>query len=140
MKIVLTYNEKLHFKAAVRQFTDISIDEPYSFHGTDLGPSSVEYLLIGIGGCLGTTFIYCLQKKRILLDKLGIVVDGKLSHVGKRKHLRLTEVKVNMQYKTQGNSSLEKIEECIKEFQEHCIVSNSLKEGFPIIVNWNNQS
>ncbi len=140
MKIVLTYNEKLHFKAAVRKFTDISIDEPHSFHGTDLGPSSVEYLLIGIGGCLGTTFIYCLQKKRIFLDNLEIVVDGKLSHFGIRKRLRLKEVKVDMQYKSQGNSSLEKIDECIKEFQEHCIVSNSIKEGFPIIVNWNNTS
>jgi uncharacterized OsmC-like protein len=138
MKIALSYNENLHFKATIRHFTEINLDEPYSFHGTDLGPSSVEYFLIGIGGCLGTTFIYCLQKKKILLDKLEIIVDGKLSHIDPIKRLGLREVEVNIQYEPQKNSSLKKIEDCIKEFQEHCIISNSIKEGFPIKVNYIN--
>ncbi|MHA1483676.1 MAG: OsmC family protein [Candidatus Heimdallarchaeaceae archaeon] len=61
MKVTLTYSRNLHFKASVRSFEDLNVDEPESFHGTDLGPSAVEYLLIGIGGCLGTTFTHCLQ-------------------------------------------------------------------------------
>ena len=67
MKVFLDYTKDLHFKASARNFKDFNVDEPASFHGTDLGPSAVEYLLIGIGGCLGTTFIYCLQKKNIKL-------------------------------------------------------------------------
>ena len=63
MKVFLDYTKDLHFKASVREFKGLDVDEPVSFHGTNLGPSAVEYLLIGIGGCLGTTFLYCLQKK-----------------------------------------------------------------------------
>ncbi|MFW9949783.1 MAG: OsmC family protein [Candidatus Thorarchaeota archaeon] len=133
LKIMLSYDNNLHLKAKVRQFTDIDIDEPHSFHGTDLGPSSVEYLLIGIGGCLSTTFIYCLQKRKIILKNLEVIIDGKLGHKNQKRKLRLLEVNVTLQYSIEENNSL-KIQTCIKEFQQHCIVSNSIKEGFPINV------
>ncbi len=44
MKVLLDYTKDLHFKASVRNFKDFSVDEPASFHGTDLGPRAVEYL------------------------------------------------------------------------------------------------
>jgi uncharacterized OsmC-like protein len=140
MKIVLHYKDNLHFKTSIRHFSEIDIDEPYAFHGTDLGPSSVEFILIGIGGCLGTTFIYCLQKRQIQLEDLEIIVDGRLSHIGPKRHLRLREVNVNIMFKSKEKSSLKTIEDCKREFQEHCIVTNSLREGFPINISYDNFS
>ncbi|MHA1291387.1 MAG: OsmC family protein, partial [Promethearchaeota archaeon] len=70
MKVIINYEKDLHFTAEIRHFKNIHIDEPKSFHGTDLGPSSVEYMLIGIGGCLGSSFLYCLQKQNIELKNL----------------------------------------------------------------------
>jgi len=137
MKVSLNYTENLHFKASARQFKDFSVDEPTSFHGTDLGPSSVEYLLIGIGGCLGTTFIYCLQKRNIKMKSVEIVVDGKLSHVGPKMLLRLTKVDAEIKFKPEENASSEEIFECINNFREYCIVSNSIADGLPINVNCN---
>jgi len=135
MKVSLNYTENLHFKASARQFKDISVDEPTSFHGTDLGPSSVEYLLIGIGGCLGTTFIYCLQKRNIKIKSVEIVVDGKLSHIGPKMLLRLTKVDAEIKFKPEENASSEEINLCTNKFREYCIVSNSI--GLPINVNCN---
>ena len=129
MKVSLNYTEKLHFKASARQFKDFSVDEPTSFHGTDLGPSSVEYLLIGLGGCLGTTFIYCLQKRNIKMKSVEIVVDGKLSHVGPKMLLRLTKVDAEIKFKP------EEINLCINKFREYCIVSNSIADGINVNVN-----
>ena len=134
MKVSLNYTENLHFKASARQFKDFSVDEPTSFHGTDLGPSSVEYLLIGIGGCLGTTFIYCLQKRNIKMKSVEIVVDGKLSHVGPKLLLRLTKVDAEIKFIPEENASSEDINLCIKKFREYCIVSNSITDGLPINV------
>ncbi len=134
MKVSLNYTENLHFKASARQFKDFSVDEPTSFHGTDLGPSSVEYLLIGIGGCLGTTFIYCLQKRNIKMKSVEIVVDGKLSHVGPKLILRLTKVDAEIKFIPEENASSEDINLCIKKFREYCIVSNSITDGLPINV------
>jgi len=137
MKVSLNYTENLHFKASARQFNDFSVDEPTPFHGMDLGPSSVEYVLIGIGGCLGTSFIYCLQKRNIKMKSVEIVVDGKLSHVGPKMLLRLTKVDAEIKFKPEENASSEDIFECIKNFREYCIVSNSIVDGLPINVNCN---
>ncbi len=42
MKVLLDYTKDLHFKASARNFKDFNVDEPASFHGTDLGPSAVN--------------------------------------------------------------------------------------------------
>ena len=134
MKVLLDYNKDLHFKASVRKFVEFDLDEPISFHGTDLGPSAVEYLLIGIGGCLGTTFIYCLQKENIELEDLKIEVEGKLSHSGPKMLLRLATVNVELKFTPKEANSEVEINKCIKKFREYCIVSNSIAEGLPINV------
>ena len=137
MKVALTYNRNLHFKASVRNFKDLNVDEPESFHGTDLGPSAVEYLLVGIGGCLGTTFIYCLQKRHLELKEFKVLVDGKIAHVGPKKRLRLVNVDVEMKFSVKETTSKEHINDCVKDFKENCIISNSIADGLPIEVNCN---
>lgn len=136
MKVSLTYSENLHFKASVRQFSKIDIDEPESFHGTDLGPSSVEYFLIGIAGCLVTTFAYCFQRRQIGLNDLKITADGKISHIGTKRRLRLVTVDIEIHFALKDNNSpKEKVNRCIKEFKEFCVVTQSIQNGFPINVN-----
>ena len=135
MKVLLDYTKDLHFKASVRKFKDFDIDEPASFHGTDLGPSAVEYLLIGIGGCLGTTFIYCLQKNNIELETFEVVVDGKVSHTGPKMRLRLENVDVDLKFTPKEASSDVEINRCMEEFTKYCIVTNSIANGLPIKVN-----
>ena len=137
MKVLLDYTKDLHFKASARNFKDFNVDEPASFHGTDLGPSAVEYLLIGIGGCLGTTFIYCLQKNNIELETFEVVVDGELSRTGPKMLLRLVNVDVDMKFTPKEASSDVEINRCMKEFTEYCIVTNSIAEGVNVNVNCN---
>ena len=134
MKVTLNFSEKLHFTATARHFKDIHVDEPESFHGTDLGPSSIEYILIGIGGCLGSTLVYCLNRNNVDIDNLEIIVDGTLKHIGREKHLRLIDIKVNLYLTTRNNESSEKIDLCIRIFKEHCVVTDSIREGIPIKV------
>lgn len=112
----------------MREFRNIHIDEPESFHGANFGPSSLEYLLIGIGGCYGATFCFCLQKHQIELEDLEINVDGTLSHNAEER-LRLVNVDVDIQYLFKDGYDLNKLKLCLKSFQKHCVVSNSLMEG-----------
>ena len=134
MKVSLKYSENLHFTASARHFDDIHIDEPESFHGTDKGPSPVEFFLIGIGGCLGSTFAYCLQRHNVEIDALEVVVDGQLKHAGPIMSLRLVDIAVELLVTARDNESSEKIEQCIKSFQEYCIVTNSITQGIPLDV------
>jgi len=135
MKISIRLSEKLHFIARTRQFNDIHIDEPETFHGTDLGPSSVEYILIGIGGCLGSTLAFCLKKHDIEIKELEINVNGTLSHSGPLKRLRLIKVDTDLFLSTKNTDKTKEIDECIMNFKEHCVVSNSIIKGLPIDVN-----
>ena len=135
MKISIRLSEKLHFIAKTRKFHEIHIDEPESFHGTDLGPSSVEYILIGIGGCLGSTLAFCFKKYTIEIKALEIIVDGTLTHSGPQNRLRLVKVDVNINLITKNKNSDKNVEECINNFKEHCVVSNSIINGLPIEVN-----
>jgi len=132
MKIRLDYADNLHFKAAARNFKNIPLDEPKSFHGTNKGPSSVEYLLIGIGGCLGSTFVHCLRKYDLSLKQLEIIVDGNLKHIGPNMRLKLINVKVSFQYSMEKEASKEDLEKCTTIFKEHCVILEPLLEGIPI--------
>lgn len=132
MQVKLDHLENLHFKASVRDFEKFDLDEPKSFHGTNLGPSPVEYLLIGIGGCLGSSFMYCLNKKTIKVTNLKIVIDGKIKHKGPTLRLRLVQVDITILYELEDKSFREKADTCINEFKQYCVVSDSLVNGIPL--------
>ena len=134
MKVSVKYSENLHFTASARHFGDLHLDEPESFHGTDLGPSPVEYLLIGIGGCLGSTFAYCLQKQDVEIDALEVIVDGQLKHSGPKMSLKLVNIEAELLVTAKDGGSSGKIEQCIKTFLDYCIVSNSITQGVPLDV------
>ncbi len=138
MKIYLDFSEHLHFTASVRNFKEIHVDEPESFHGTNLGPSSVEYILIGIGGCLGSSFVYCLQKNNVEINNLSLIVEGIIKHQGPKMRLRLKEVDVEIHVEIKEIYS-QRLEHCLSTFQEFCVVTNSLIGGIPINVKYNSK-
>ena len=136
MQVKLNHLKDLHFKASARNFKSIDLDEPKSFHGTNLGPSPVEYLLIGIGGCLGSSFMFCLIKNGIEIENLEILVDGKIHHKPPTMRLKLVQVDVKIMYVLKELSQAEQIEQCRNKFMKHCIVSDTLINGIPINVEF----
>jgi len=98
-----------------------------------LGPSSVGYLLIGIGGCLGSTFAFCLKKKKVEFTSLEIILDGILKHNGPKLHLRLNRINCQINISLNHNQ-YNLLEECIQTFQKYCVVSESIINGIPLNV------
>jgi len=64
-----------------------------------------------------------------------VLIDGKLSHIGPNKRLKLVNVDVEMKFSAKETASKERITKCIKDFRENCIVTSSIAEGLPIKVN-----
>ena len=129
MKVTLNYSEKMHFTASARHFTDIHIDEPASFHGTNLAPSPIEYFLIGTGSCIGNTFVYCLQKHNISFKQLKMIVDGKMQHVDPNNRLRLVKIGIEILIELEESVSNEKFNVCYQNFQDYCPISHVLSHG-----------
>ncbi|MFW9937189.1 MAG: OsmC family protein [Candidatus Thorarchaeota archaeon] len=138
MKVTLNYRENLHFKASARKFKNIDVDEPKSFHGNDLGASPIEYFLIGIGACIGNTFIYCLKKKNVDLKNLEIIVDGQLKHVQPHMNLRLTNIKIEFKFEEDLDISDEIFRYCRSNLEKFCPISQPLLNGIPIEVKFIN--
>ncbi|MFX1395014.1 MAG: OsmC family protein [Promethearchaeota archaeon] len=134
MKVRLKHSGNLHFIGSARDFEDIHIDEPESFHGNNLGPSPIEYFLIGIGGCISTTFMYCLQKNNVEIEKLEVIVDGQLKHNGLKLNLKLVDINVELLITYKMGQSDEKIDLCEKVFQEYCPLSDLITNGVPLNV------
>ncbi|MFX1315976.1 MAG: OsmC family protein [Promethearchaeota archaeon] len=132
MKVTLNYLKDLQFIAETRHFKKIHTDEPESFSGTNLAPSPLEYFLIGIGGCIGSSFVYCLLKNNIQTENLEIVVDGKLKHSGPKMTLKLVKIDVELLLTPKKGQSKEKVDFCKKIFQEYCPVSNLIKDETPL--------
>jgi uncharacterized OsmC-like protein len=136
MKVSLNYSENLHFIGTARHFDNIHIDEPEAFSGTNLAPSSLEYLLIGIGGCIGSSFIYCLQKNEILLEKLKIVVDGKLKHTSPKMTLEIVTIDVEIIFIPRNGQKEEKIDFCKKIFKDYCPALKIIRSPVPLNIKF----
>ena len=131
MKVALNYSEKLHFEASVRHFK-VHLDEPESFHGTDIAPSPIEYFLIGTGGCIGSTFIYCLQKHNVAIESFKVIVDGTLKHVGPKYRLKLVKIDIELLVNLNEGVSKENLDLCNATFQEYCPISDVITQKIPL--------
>ncbi|MHA1681272.1 MAG: OsmC family protein [Promethearchaeota archaeon] len=138
MKIELEWTGNVGFKARTRQFNNIIIDEPKEFHGTDTGPSAVEYLGIGVGGCLGSSFTYCMQRMEVSVSSINIIMDVKLSHVNLEDGstpLRIVNINAEILVKLQDPDDEDVLDLCIESFKKYCTVTSSVMAGIPVGVD-----
>lgn len=139
MKVSLSYSENMHFTASVRHFKNIHVDESEAFHGDDLAPSPIEYVLIGTGGCIASTFVFCMQKNKVLIEKLDVDVEGILKHSGAKNSLKLIKIIVEILVTLKEGESSKKIDICYKMLLDHCPIFNAINSGIPLNINILNQ-
>ena len=132
MKITLSYQGNQQFKANVRHFKEVIIDEPKSFHGDDQGPSPIEYFLIGTGSCIASSLIFCLNKNKVKFSDYKVMVEGKLKHKGPKMLLKLVQILVKVELHVEDEKSKAALEYCKSIFQSHCPLSDSLINGIPL--------
>ncbi|MHA1793023.1 MAG: OsmC family protein [Promethearchaeota archaeon] len=137
MKVKLKWDENICFKGQTRNFSNIIIDEPEDFHGTNKGPSAVEYLAFGIGGCLGSSFMFCLKKMEVSIKDLEIILDVKLTHVDEGNGftpLRIVNIIANLEVTLENNEDHDILDLCISSFKKYCSVTASVIKGIPVDV------
>lgn len=132
-KATLKWTNNLGFEAIVKDFNKITVDEPKQFHGDDRGPSSLEFLCVGIGGCMGTSLVYCLKRFKATFSELQVNAAAEIHHVPPNRMLRVTALHVDFRITpdpaTQDN--IDNINECYEHFAKYCVVTQSVKQGIP---------
>lgn len=100
--------------------------------GRGMGPNPTRLLGMAIGQCLASSMLFCLRKARIELEELEVKVEGTLTR-NEHGRLRIGEVKVLLDPRFTPEQR-ERANRCLDLFEDFCIVTESVRSGFPVTV------
>lgn len=106
-------------------------DEPLPL-GQDQGPNPARLLAAAIGSCLSASLAFCLS--RAGTPVVGLTANVRTDLVrNERKRLRVGGVRVELHPRlTPGAGDPS---ECLERFEDFCVVTESVRQGFPVEVS-----
>lgn len=109
---------------------DLVCDEPPPL-GRAAGPNPARLLAASIAHCLAASLMFCASKKKVSLVSMGADVVVQLVR-NERRRLRIGGIKVILHPEVEAE--LEGLSPCLAEFEDFCLVTESVREGVPIEV------
>jgi organic hydroperoxide reductase OsmC/OhrA len=110
---------------------DLTVDEPPPL-GTGIGPNATRLIAAAIGNCLGASLLFCLRRSRIPVKQLHASVEGTLVRDA-RGRARIGEIRVKLAPDV-APQDRERMDRCLKLFEEYCVVTESVRAGIPVAV------
>lgn len=113
---------------------DCFIDELHDEVDDMIGPNPTMLLGSAVLGCLSSSLIFCIGKKKMSLDDLEAQAEikGKRNEKG---YLRVTEINVKLIPKTNDKDVQRRLQSCLKIFENFCTVTQSVRKGIPVNVD-----
>ncbi|MBN1802648.1 MAG: OsmC family protein [Candidatus Lokiarchaeota archaeon] len=111
------------------------IDELHSKNEEMLGPSASKLLASAILGCLSASFVFCLKKRNLTLDDFkgeAEIIVGK----NEKNLLRVKELNVHLTPTSSDPEVLKRIEQCKKFFEQYCTITESVRAGITVNVDF----
>ncbi len=115
---------------------ELLMDEPTPL-GADKGPNASRVLSAAIGNCLTASLLFCLQKARIEVGAVKTEVATAI-HRTEKGRLRIggSAVAITMDI---GAEAPNRMGQCIRLFEDFCVVTQSVRNGIPVSVKVKNQ-
>ncbi len=132
-QLIVTLEQTGGFEFLVKfdEGIELLMDEPKPL-GEDRGPSASKVLSAAIGNCLSASLLFCLQKARV--DTHGIkttVTTTVTRNENKRMRVGPAHVQINIDL---DKGPRPKINQCIKLFEDFCVVTASVRRGIDVSV------
>jgi len=111
------------------------IDEPPVLLGQDRGANPVEYLLVGLSGCVTTTFIAYAAAQGVKIDELRTELEGDLdvrAFLGITHDVRAGYKRIRVKFHVKSDAPRKKIKELIMLAERRSPVSESVRHGVPV--------
>jgi len=107
---------------------DLHLDEPAPL-GAGSGPNASRLLAAAVANCLSASLLFCLGKFK--QDPQGITahVTGKMVR-NEQGRLRVGGIAVDIRL----DQTVERLEHCAAQFEEFCVVTDSVRNGIPVDV------
>ncbi|GAY73565.1 OsmC family protein [Lentilactobacillus kosonis] len=102
-------------------------DRPVKVHGTDAGPTPVEYLLGSIGACLGATASYLARRmEKLEIKKFTVDVNGNVQ-VFPDKSSKISTINIIIDCKTNLSDSDQ--QKFVEEVIHRCTIHKTLEDA-----------
>ncbi len=107
---------------------DLQLDEPVPL-GAGAGPNASRLLAASVANCLSASLLFCLGKFK--QDPQGVTahVVGKMVR-NEQGRLRVGGFAVEIQLE----QTVERLEHCAAQFEDFCVVTDSVRNGIPVSV------
>jgi uncharacterized OsmC-like protein len=111
---------------------DLSTDEPPP-QGHDAGPNPARLLLAAVANCLAASLLFALRKFRNTPGPLRAKARARLAR-NEQGRWRVAGMNVDLQLADPA-ASLQHIERALAQFEDFCIVTESVRTGVPVTVS-----
>jgi organic hydroperoxide reductase OsmC/OhrA len=111
---------------------ELLLDEPEPL-GHRHGPNAARLIAAAVGNCLSASLVFCLRTKfKQDPGPLHASVTGRIVR-NERGRLRIGGLEVKIQL-AQDAGALQHLERCLQQFEDFCIVTESVRGGIPVSV------
>jgi uncharacterized OsmC-like protein len=113
----------------------VDVDEPEALGGSDDAPNPVEYILIGLAGCINVVAHHVANEHEIIINDLEINTSGDininkfLSNAGEE---RAGFKGIDLALSFQSDAPQEKIDKWLEEVSNRCPVKDNLLASTPV--------
>lgn len=107
------------------------LDEPAPI-GQGRGPNPSRLVAAAAANCLGASLLYCVSKNQPLQGSLRASATCTLGR-NEQGRLRITGIDVRLELAATLEQAA-RTKRCLDLFEDFCVVSASLREGFPVSV------
>jgi organic hydroperoxide reductase OsmC/OhrA len=111
---------------------DLLLDEPEPL-GHRHGPNAARLVAAAVGNCLSASLVFCLRSKfKLDPGPLRASVTGQLAR-NERGRLRIGGLSVRIEL-AEDAGALQHLERCMAQFEDFCVVTESIRHGVPVSV------
>ena len=111
---------------------DLLLDEPEPL-GHRHGPNAARLVAAAVGNCLSASLVFCLKTKfKQNPGPLRASVTGQLAR-NERGRMRIGGLSVRIEL-AEGAQALQHLERCMGQFEDFCVVTESIRHGIPVAV------
>jgi uncharacterized OsmC-like protein len=115
----------------------IDADHPVVLTGTDNGPTPVEYLLVGLAGCLTAGIANIAAARRVQLRSVTATVEGDIDLqgiLGLSDEVRNGYEQVRVRFEIDADAPAEKIRQIVDQSRARSAVFDVMTNGVPVAI------
>ncbi|MDA3853089.1 MAG: OsmC family protein [Bacteroidales bacterium] len=128
---------KTKLRTKVRNFV-VDVDEPKAMGGGDEAPNPVEYILIGLAGCINVVAHHIAGELDITINNLEIKTSGDINSdkfLGTSDKERAGFQGINLELSYQSDAPQESIDKWLEGISKRCPVKDNLLAETPVTIS-----